>query len=102
MKLVLSLYLTPDSVYAANKIVYFLFQRPFADFDSATDTPDFPQEWIRALKYGLADEMCMEYGLAQKERLELKARATEYKEEALAFTQEEGSLFFSLDKSRMR
>ena len=37
----------------------------------------------------------MEYGLGNKDRVELKARADEYKDEALGFTQEEGSLYFS-------
>ena len=92
---IVHLYLTPDATFAANNSIYLLFQRPFADFDASTDTPDFPQEWIRALKYGLADEMSMEYGLGNKDRVELKARADEYKDEALGFTQEEGSLYFS-------
>jgi hypothetical protein len=92
---IIHLYLTPDATFAANNTVHLLFQRPFADFDASTDTPDFPQEWIRALKYGLADEMSMEYGLGNKDRVELKARADEYRLEALGFTQEEGSMYFS-------
>jgi len=89
------LFLTPDTTFASNNTIYFLYQRPFSDFDSSTDTPDFPQEWIRALIYGLADEMSLDYGIPEKTQDRLKSRAAEYKEEALGFTQEEGSIFFS-------
>jgi len=94
------LYLVPDSVFASQFTVHYLYQRPFADFDSSTDTPDFPQEWIRALKYGLADEISMEYGYPIRDRQELQMRAMNYKEEALGFTQEEGSYSFAPDTTR--
>lgn len=97
---IMYLFLTPDSNFANNFTVKFLFQRPFADFDTSTDVPDFPQEWLRALKYGLADEIALEYGYPQKDRQELGQRAMMYKEEALAFTQEEGSLLFKPDTDR--
>jgi hypothetical protein len=88
------LYLTPDDTFAADYTVQFLFQRPFMDFDSASDLPDFPQEWIRALKYGLADEIAFEYGYPQKDRMELRSRAEKYKADALAFSEEDLSLLF--------
>ncbi len=96
----LYLYQTPDTTFCASNTIYFSFQRPFSDFDSSTDTADFPQEWIRALKYGLADEIALEYGYPIKDRTELRERAEQYKQEALGFTQEEGSIFFSPDNMR--
>jgi hypothetical protein len=77
-----------------------VYQAPFADFDSSTDVVDFPQYWIRALKYGLADEIAMEYGYPIKDRQELMLRAEKYKEDALSFTQEEGSYYFKIDTYR--
>lgn len=93
-------YLTPDSSFASNKTIYFRFQRPFADFDADTDYPDFPAEWIRALKYGLADEISLEYGVPKDVRQELRLKAEMFKEEALGFTEEEGSFFFQIDTLR--
>ncbi len=97
----LYLWVTPDSTFAANCTVNIIYQAPFADFDADTDVPDFPQYWLRALKYGLADEMAMEYGYPIKDRQELAMRAEKYKDDALAFTQEEGSFFFAPDRMRM-
>lgn len=91
-------YLVPDANFAAAHTMSIVYQAPFADFDASTDVPDFPQYWLRALKYGLADEIAMEYGFPAKERQELLLRADKYKNDALAFTQEEGSYFFKIDK----
>jgi hypothetical protein len=96
----LYLYLVPDTSAAANNTITFVYQAPFADFDSSTDVPDFPQYWLRALKYGLADEVALEYGYPIKDRQELMMRAEKYKLDALNFTQEEGSYFFKIDNYR--
>jgi hypothetical protein len=96
----LFLYLVPDATFAANNTITIVYQAPFADFDASTDVPDFPQYWLRALKYGLADEVAMEYGFPIKDRQELMLRAEKYKEEALAFVQEESSYFFQIDTNR--
>lgn len=96
----LYLFPTPDSVTAAGKTVYLQYQAPFADFDSSTDVPDFPQEWIRALVYGLAADLSFDFGYPRLDRQELIVMAEKFKEEALAFTQEEGSLFFQIDTHR--
>lgn len=93
-------YLVPDSTFASQKTIFFRFQRPFADFDASSDVPDFPQEWIRALKYGLADEISLEYGVPKATRDELRLRAEMFKDEALGFTEEEGSFYFQIDTLR--
>lgn len=49
-------------------VIGFTYQRPFEDFDSSTDTPDFPQAWIRALIWGLAYELCPDYGVPKDDR----------------------------------
>jgi hypothetical protein len=40
-----------------------VYLSPIEDFDAATDTPDFPQQWYRPLHYGLAVDI---YGTARQ------------------------------------
>lgn len=91
----------PDSANIANRQCYIRYQAPFADFDSSTDYPDFPQEWIRALKWGLAAELAFEYGYPLKDRQQLLVMAEKYKQEALMFGQENASFYFQIDRMRM-
>jgi hypothetical protein len=48
----------PDDV---TKVVRVIFLGTLEDFDAATDTPDYPQEWFRALKFQLAMDLWSEY-----------------------------------------
>lgn len=48
----------PDDV---TKVVRIVFLGALEDFDAATDTPDYPQEWYRALKFQLAMDLWSEY-----------------------------------------
>lgn len=89
---------TADSTTVSGKTCHVVYQAPSSDFDSSGDTPDFPQEWLRALKWGLAAEIALEYGYPPKDRQEILAMAEKFKQDALAFTQEEGSLFFQIDR----
>lgn len=50
----------PDTV---DDHLRFTYSRPLQDFDSLTDDPDFPTEWLKALKYNLAVDIAPEYGL---------------------------------------
>jgi hypothetical protein len=43
-----------------------VYRRPFEDFDSAANTPDFPQEWYEALKWNLAMRLAHEWGKTDK------------------------------------
>jgi hypothetical protein len=43
-----------------------VYHRPIEDFDTATDTPDFPQEWYEAVKFGLALREAPSYGRYDK------------------------------------
>lgn len=56
-----SLYLdsAPDDV---TDVLRFIFLRPIEDFDAAADTPDYPQQWYRALAYQLAMDLGPAYG----------------------------------------
>lgn len=39
------------------------YQRPMSELDSGTDSLELPPEWHRALKWNLADELALEWGL---------------------------------------
>jgi len=93
----LKLFPTPDATAQASYVVRIVYQRPFEDFDAASDEPDFPQEWFDALKFGLADRLAPEYGLAIQERADLNKRAKELRMEALSFGTETGSIRFGAD-----
>lgn len=75
------------------------YQRPFEDMVSATDDFDFPSYWEEALIYGLAMRLAPEYGVPLQDRGELGKEAMFFKEQALGFGTEEGSLFFQPDST---
>lgn len=75
------------------------YQRPFEDMVSATDDFDFPPYWMEALIYNLADRLAPEYGIPLQDRSALKAEAKMFKEDALSFGTEEGSLYLQPDWS---
>ena len=93
----IKLFPTPDSTAAAQNVIYIVAQVPYQDFDSATDTPDFPQEWYEAIKYGLAVRLAGEYNIDIETRKTLVAEAAAIKQEALSFGTEENSLYFQRD-----
>ena len=91
------LFPTPDSTSAGNNVIYIVAQRPFQDFDTATDTPDFPQEWYEAVLYGLAQRLAGLYNIDVETRKMIAAEAAQFKQTALSFGTEEASLFFQRD-----
>ena len=95
---IVHLFPVPDATSIANKQVVLVYQAPFEDFNSATDTPDFPQEWYEAVKYGLAVRMAGENTLSLQVRQILMQEAKMFKDEALGFGTEEGSFFIQADK----
>ena len=94
---VIHVFPTPSSTDASTSSIYIVYQRPFEDFDASADTPDFPQEWQEALKYGLAVRLATEYGVPPNDRVLLKKEADEIKDLAMSNDVEEGSWFFSID-----
>lgn len=95
---VLHLFPTPASADVSNHRIYIVYQRPFQDFVNTGDTPDFPQEWLEALKYGLAARLAPEYGVPLEQRQFLNREAGDLKLVALGFGTEEGSIYFQADK----
>lgn len=95
---VLHVFPTPSATDAANINIHIVYQAPFDDFDLATDTPDFPQEWYDAVTYGLATRLAPEYGLPIPDRKTLWQEMSIIKQDALNFGLEEGSLYFQVDR----
>lgn len=93
----LRLWPIPDATFTANNTIEITYQRPFEEFDTATDEPDFPSYWTRAIIYGLAYDLSPEYGVALNDRKTLQADAMVYKDQALSFGTEEGSIRFMPD-----
>lgn len=52
---------TPSNVNNRIEVTYL---RQLQDFDSSSDTPDLPQEWLEALTYNLAVRIAPAYGIS--------------------------------------
>jgi hypothetical protein len=94
----LYVYPVPTSTDVTSNVITLVYQRPFEDFDSATDNPDFPQEWYDAVAYGLACRLAPEYGIDPTARKLLWQEMTLIKQDALNFGLEEGSLYFQAER----
>jgi len=83
-----------NQVSRLNNPVHFLRERMLFDFDATTDTPDFRSRWLRALSYGLADDLADEYQVPLAERQIISAKAERFifqaiKSDNREFTDEE-------------
>lgn len=75
------------------------YQSPFEDMNNATDSFDFPAYWIQALIYNLAWSMAPEYGIPPQDRTMLAQEAKHWKDDALSYGSEEGSIYLQPRKS---
>lgn len=95
---VLTVFPVPNTTTATNNSVHIVYQRSFEDFTASGDNPDFPQEWLECLKYGLAVRLAPEYGIDSESRKFLSQEYSAVKAAALSFGSEEGSLYFGVDR----
>ncbi len=79
------------------RTVHMVLQRQIQDMVSASDTFDLPQEWLHAVKWGLADELSLEYGVEQAIMDRVAMRAKVLLDECFDFSVEEASVFFTVD-----
>lgn len=86
-------YQPANSDHVSNSTIHIRYQRPFNDFTATTDTIDFPQEWMEAVKYGLAVRLAPVYGVPMLEYDRLKKMAEEIKEIAMSNDVEDTSVF---------
>jgi len=85
---------TPPNILSTLR---FTFWKPLQDMDAVNNDPDFPQEWLDAMTYGLAVRLCPQYGVPMQDRMWLKQEAAEMLMEAMAFDNEPESVYFQPD-----
>jgi hypothetical protein len=73
----------------SNTILFLELHYPIQDFTSSTDNPDFPNEWINALTYGLAVDIAWKTGMDEKRLNLLESKVKFFHEYALGTSQEE-------------
>lgn len=77
--------------------IYFYFHREVEDFDAASDNPDFPKYYIRALTLALAADLALEYGVPPQIAAGIEAKAQMLKQEAMGYDVEYGSIYLGVD-----
>ena len=58
---------------------------------------DFPSEWFQCLRWGLASEIAVDYGLPLEKLSGIIQRAESYKQRLMAWDTEYASTFFQPD-----
>jgi hypothetical protein len=87
------LYLWPSPA-TVDEAIKMTVARPIEDFTAAGNDPDLPTEWIRAIEWGLADELADEYDVPEPKRTRIERRAAQYLQEANWFERELLSIQF--------
>jgi hypothetical protein len=75
-----------------NQLARFTYERPIDVTLETSDSPDFPSEWFRTLKYCLAVDIAPEYRIPQDRVTTLKILADEMLENSLGFDFEADSI----------
>lgn len=89
----LYVYPRPNNV---DQIIKFTYHDAIQDFDSSSNDPDFPSEWLYALTFNLAAELAYSYGkFIELDKIVLKAH--ELKESVKWFDSDEESLQINFD-----
>lgn len=91
------LYIWPEAS-DTDQHVYLTVHMPVEDFDSLTDSPDFPKEWYLALVYNLAYILADNYENIDPNTLaSISSKADQFYGIAAQNDSEEGSWFFQPD-----
>lgn len=78
-------------------VAWLSMQRPLQDIVNTTDNFDVPQEWFMFLKWALAEELLLEYSVPSSVSQLVLRQAERYREQAFNMSQEEASVYFSVD-----
>lgn len=97
---VLHVYPVPDSVHVADWELILDFQTQYTEITSSSTVLDFPDHWEQTLIYSLAQRLAPEYGVAINERNLLTQDSERFRQEALAYSNEEGSVFLRPNRYR--
>lgn len=95
----LTVWPTPDASAATNNTIKLVYQQPFDDFVSSTDTPDFPKEWHQTIIYKLALALAPEYGIPLGDQGMLVQMADKHEEKALSFGTDMSSIYFQVSSN---
>ena len=79
------------------EIINFTFHRPIEDFDTAADNPDLPQEWIKALNYGLALDLGDSFDIPAQRYARISSQFANTMAMLAGHDREEGSVFLQPD-----
>jgi hypothetical protein len=82
---------------AADDKIEITFMMPIEDFDSSNINPDFPQEWLEALKWGVAARLGPEYGLPLDRQAYLDQMSAGKLEFISGFDEENASIYFTVE-----
>ena len=72
----------PNAVDAAEFTIELSWRKPADDADAVTDDLEFPQEWYRALKWNLAQEIMGEYDIPEEKQRRITTLANKSLKEA--------------------
>lgn len=92
------LYPTPDPNVAPLLQLILYYQAPYNSTSSGTDIPDFPSEFMQALKWGLAQQIMHEYNVPLQKMAMIEKRAEKEKDDAFGFNVEHTSVYFNWSK----
>jgi hypothetical protein len=68
-------------------------QKPFFVFDSAEEQCDAPLEYMNAIIYGLASDLCVEYGIGGDQYTKIMNGFNQHLMDALNFDREPVSIY---------
>lgn len=85
----------------SNYTLWLSVQRPIQDITAGTQNFEVPQEWFLSLKWSLAEEVALEYGVDQQTLQYVTQKAAHFKQKAFDWQQEETSVYFSVDPQSM-
>lgn len=93
------LYLWPAPA-TVDEAIKMTVARPIEDFSAAGNDPDLPQEWIRAIEWGLADEIADEYDVPEPKRSRIQERAQRFLDDVTWWETELTEVRFEPDMRR--
>lgn len=88
----------PSTTTATDMTLQLTYLRRINDFDTSSDSPDLPQEWLQALCYALASELALKYGVEQGIRQEIAARAAFLKDQLESWDTEPASIYLQPER----
>ena len=91
-----TLFVWPIGETATDRIK-ITYRSPIEDFDSASNDPDFPQEWLETLKFMLASRYGPEVPVGMRRQEWLTTTAENMLEDMLDYDTEDGSIFFGVE-----